>query len=176
MDFRKYFHADLDQGRLFWAVRKSRVTPGQEAGTIVTGGYRRVLIDKKSYAVHKILWWFATGTWPEYLDHINLCKSDNRLSNLRVVTHSENCLNKPLQQNNSSGYKGIHFRKSTGKWVLQMRRKGRESIRESFYSLQQAVDRKRELELDFYGQTYLSDKYIRVKNGEGKPRAGYKGV
>jgi hypothetical protein len=52
----------------------------------------------------------------EFVDHINRDKLDNRKSNLRIVTFSENLANKPLQKNNTSGYKGVSFHKSTGKW------------------------------------------------------------
>ena len=50
------------------------------------------------------------------IDHINHNKLDNRKSNLRICTRAENQWNRGLQKNNSSGYKGITFNKTKGKW------------------------------------------------------------
>lgn len=56
---------------------------------------------------------------PENLevDHINRNKLDNRKENLRLATTSQNHANKPKQSNNTSGYKGIHWRKNRNKWI-----------------------------------------------------------
>ncbi|MGO4470387.1 HNH endonuclease [Arthrobacter sp. M-10] len=47
----------------------------------------------------------------EVVDHINHDRLDNRRANLRLATMATNQYNKPLQKNNSSGFKGIQFRK-----------------------------------------------------------------
>ncbi len=41
----------------------------------------------------------------EYLDHISGDFLDNRISNLREVTHAQNMLNKKKYKNNTSGIK-----------------------------------------------------------------------
>jgi len=45
---------------------------------------------------HRLVWMAFNGKIPNGLeiDHINRDKHDNSLSNLRLVTHSENCKNK----------------------------------------------------------------------------------
>jgi hypothetical protein len=53
-------------------------------------------------------------------DHINHNKLDNRRINLRNCTHSENMRNQIKRINNSSGYKGVHFSKSTNKWMARI--------------------------------------------------------
>jgi HNH endonuclease len=53
-------------------------------------------------------------------DHINRNKLDDRRENLRFVTPSESEHNKDLQKNNSSGYRGVVFRKATGKFIAQI--------------------------------------------------------
>ena len=50
------------------------------------------------------------------VDHINRHRSDNRISNLRWVTHSENGQNKGKQANNKSGYKNICYDKANDRW------------------------------------------------------------
>jgi hypothetical protein len=50
------------------------------------------------------------------IDHINRNKLDNRRSNLREVTDSENCKNKTKRKNTHSKYKGVS--KNRGKWSV----------------------------------------------------------
>jgi len=45
-------------------------------------------------------------------DHINGNKLDNQKINLRSVTRSQNCINKPLMKNNTSGFKGVYIGKA----------------------------------------------------------------
>lgn len=50
------------------------------------------------------------------IDHKNRDPLDNRRSNLREATRSENCANRGINSNNTSGFKGVDFHKSSGKW------------------------------------------------------------
>ena len=57
---------------------------------------------------HKLV----TGTTAEVIiDHINRNKLDNRKCNLRIATASVNAINRGLQSNNTTGYKGVYFDK-----------------------------------------------------------------
>jgi hypothetical protein len=53
-------------------------------------------------------------------DHIDLNGLNNRRSNLRLASDSQNGANRCLQRNNRSGYKGVHYSKAAAKWVAQM--------------------------------------------------------
>lgn len=65
-----------------------------------------------------------------YIDHIhgNKTRNDNRKSNLRIATPSQNMMNKPLLKNNTSGVTGVSWNKRKGKWesyiTIDDKRKG----------------------------------------------------
>lgn len=52
----------------------------------------------------------------ETVDHINGDRRDNRKKNLRLVSMDQNAINRKLSSRNKSGFKGVSFRKDTGKW------------------------------------------------------------
>lgn len=61
---------------------------------------------------------FLTG-WPR-VDHVNGNGLDNRRGNLRLATASTNGANRGPQRNNTSGFKGVHQNRSTGRWIAQL--------------------------------------------------------
>lgn len=62
-----------------------------------TNGYINIAIyeNKKQYNfyAHRYAWWVMTGDLPNYIDHLNWVKDDNRFDNLKNGTQSENCCN-----------------------------------------------------------------------------------
>jgi hypothetical protein len=50
------------------------------------------------------------------IDHKDNDGLNNQKSNLRSATHSQNCLNRGLNKNNTSGYKGVDFHRATMKF------------------------------------------------------------
>lgn len=53
-----------------------------------------------------------------YIDHVHgsLTRNDNRKSNLRIATHSQNMMNVGIRETNTSGVTGVDFVKRKGKW------------------------------------------------------------
>lgn len=53
----------------------------------------------------------------EEIDHINGNPLDNRRSNLRLATRTENARNVKKPKTNTTGYKGVYFRKNSGRYI-----------------------------------------------------------
>lgn len=111
---------DANKGILIWKkARSNRVKMGQEAG-FLSNGYYSIQLDGKFYRRSRIAWFYVYGEWPQSIDHINHITTDDRISNLRAATLSENQGNRRLNKNNKCGYKGVHFFKRTKKWCAQI--------------------------------------------------------
>lgn len=61
------------------------------------------------------------------VDHINHNPLDNRRSNLRIATRSQNQMNRGKQSNNTTGYKGVSLFKRTGKYRAYIMVQGKET-------------------------------------------------
>lgn len=88
-----------------------------------SAGYAtRRLNTHRSILMHR----FVMNT-PEGLetDHINGNKLDNRVKNLRNVTHSQNQLHNRLPKTNTSGIKGVVWDKKNKKWQAQIKIHGK---------------------------------------------------
>lgn len=114
-------------GVLTWAINpSSKVFAGDVAGTIVDG-YVKVMYKKRSYGAHRIVWEMHKGKIPYgfEVDHINHIRSDNRIENLRIVSRSENMLNKSIYSTNKSGVVGVSWNNKRGKWIAQIQKAGK---------------------------------------------------
>ena len=98
------------------ATRWNTRWAGTIAGAFNNLGYRVIGIDGRTYLAHRLAWLIVTGKWPgAQIDHANLDPSDNRFSNLREATVSQNQYNQRMRADNTSGVKGASWRKSSGK-------------------------------------------------------------
>ena len=63
------------------------------SGYMLCGVRKHAQTGKKTYHVHRFVWECFNGNIPEgkVIDHINNDKEDNRLCNLELVTHQQNC-------------------------------------------------------------------------------------
>jgi hypothetical protein len=91
-------------------------------------GYLHFCIDYKLYLQHRAAWLYVYGKFPEgHLDHINRVKTDNRLSNLRVVTDFENSQNTPPAKN--SLYPNVHWVTQKNSFRVRVKSAGKEHVR-----------------------------------------------
>ena len=116
-------HYDSDTGIFTWRVRAAnRLKVGDVAGCIdSTTGYIRIKVNGSMYAAHRVAWLYAHGNFPpEQIDHINGIRDDNRIKNLRAVSHQENGRNQSKPKDNKSGVVGVSWRKKDQKWQAQI--------------------------------------------------------
>lgn len=94
---------------------------GSVAGTADSRGYQQIRICGRKYLAHRLAWLYVYGVFPsKHLDHVNRDKSDNRISNLREATRSENNQNRGLQKNNTSCYRGVCWNSRFLRWQARI--------------------------------------------------------
>lgn len=88
---------------------------GTVAGHILVIGYWSICVDGASYLAHRLSWLYVHGKWPDAeIDHINMLKSDNRIANLRAVSHAQNMQNDHgPRENTRSGLRGVDWYKTS---------------------------------------------------------------
>ena len=111
---------------LFTRIRESKkCKTGESAGCLTPTGYIVIRIDKILYPAHRLAWLYITGNYEKILDHKDLCKSNNKIDNLRIADKSENSFNRTKQSNNTSGYKGVNWHAQSSKWVAKTKYKNK---------------------------------------------------
>jgi hypothetical protein len=131
---------DYRDGRLYWRERPRsdfatenacNTWNARFAGTVagrVNGrtGYMQIGINTKLYTASRlILAYHGQDPGTLYVDHVNGQTDDNRIENLRVVTHEENMKNQKMNSHNTSGVTGVSWHKAGNKWSAQGRLNGR---------------------------------------------------
>jgi len=106
--------------------RGSKTRVGDIAGALDSEGYVVCKIHNKNYKAHRLAWLYVYGTFPPtQIDHVNGCKSDNRLSNIRCADSTSNHHNVEGQRNNTSGARGVCKVKRSAPWRASARHEGK---------------------------------------------------
>lgn len=84
-------------------------------------------------------------------DHINGNRLDNRRCNLRICTTAQNQMNRGVQKNNQSGYKGVSYI-GNNKWKAIIKLEGRDYFIGRFSSKIEAAKAYNEAALKYYGE------------------------
>lgn len=85
----------------------------------------------------------------KYIDHIYHKKYDNRKSQLRIVTGSQNGYNRQIQSNNTSGITGVYFHKPSNKWVAYTKINNKQ-IRKYCNTKEEAINERINLENTYF--------------------------
>jgi len=126
-----------------------RVKAGAVAGSIWVNDRKRskahfqlmITIMGGKYLAHRLAWLFGHGKDPgeKLIDHINGNSLDNRLSNLRLVTTTENQWNvSEALSSSKSGSRGVYFHRQSGKWCASICTNGKHKHLGSFKTKDEA--------------------------------------
>jgi hypothetical protein len=81
--------------------------------------------------MHHFAWYCVYGNVDfNMLDHINTVRTDNRISNLRIVTEQQNCFNRNI--------KGYSWNKNSKKWQSEIMIDGDKKYLGCFDTIQEA--------------------------------------
>ena len=165
---RKLLRYEPETGKLFWRERpESMFMDGwQTASTSAASwnsryagnmamsarnnvGYLHGSIFYRSHKAHRVIWAMYHGEWPtDDIDHINGVKDDNRISNLRSVSHYENCRNQKKSRANTSGVTGVYWHKARRKWVSRIMVDGKHKNLGIFRSKSDAIKARKSAEVE----------------------------
>lgn len=131
---------DRRTGNFYWKVSTGKAKRGELSGHTDTNGYTKISIDGVKYFAHRLAWLYCFGVWPvANIDHIDRCRSNNKLKNLRDVSQAINGLNGPIRKNNRSGYTGVSYDARRSNWVAYITRSRRKKHLGAFDTCAQAA-------------------------------------
>jgi hypothetical protein len=90
------FHYDPATGIFTW--KRHRNLTGRPAGSKLPGGHVLLRLNGRQMLAHRAAWVYMYGeiAVDQVIDHRNKNASDNRLINLRLVTHQMSCQNRAV--------------------------------------------------------------------------------
>lgn len=158
---------DPATGGLFWNARgahmfdeRGTVSPehraaafnaknaGQPAMMVKNGDHFAGRLFGKCVLAHRVVWKMVHGTEPDKIDHINGDGRDNRIENLRSVSHAENMKNKTRPRGSKNPYPGVH-RSNVGTWYVRIRMNSVDHHIGTFSDLRDAVAARKDAEQRF---------------------------
>jgi HNH endonuclease/AP2 domain-containing protein len=116
---RDLLHYNKTTGEFHWRNPDGNAARlGRSAGSLNSHReYRYIKINGRMYREHQLAWFYIKGRWGRpIIDHRDGDGTNNRWSNLRRATMSQNAANRRRPRQNTSGYKGVYLCRKTGKW------------------------------------------------------------
>jgi hypothetical protein len=119
---------DPETGVFTYKVKRHKRNAGDVAGHINKQGRRIIGVFSGTYKSTRLAWLIMTGEWPDDLnmDHRDRNPANDAWSNLRLATDGENCRNTNIYKSNTSGIKGVSWRKELKKWQASIQVDGKQ--------------------------------------------------
>jgi hypothetical protein len=86
-----------------------------------------------------------------YVDHIDGNGLNNKISNLRICSNSQNQMNAKLRKDNTSGYKGVHWDAWSQKWRAEILADGIHYRLGRFKTKEDAIDARLKAMVEHHG-------------------------
>lgn len=115
--------------------------------TINSLGYVHAKIKGTQVLFHRFI---LNPPEDKIVDHINHNRNDNRRKNLRIVNQKENCENRQIAKNNTSGVTGVFWSKHHNKWKAHIGSKGKRISLGYFVKFEDAVKARKEAEAKYF--------------------------
>lgn len=82
-----------------------------QAGAKMNLGYWQLRLEGRMFLVHRIIWKIVKqeSIAGKKIDHVDGNRSNNNISNLRLVSQKENSRNSSLSRNNRTGFTGVVY-------------------------------------------------------------------
>lgn len=149
----EYLRYNETKGEFTWIKRPNKnIHLHTRAGTKNSAGYRVISLFGKRYLEHRLAWFFVHGEMPKHeIDHINQIRDDNRISNLRQVTRSENQRNKTRKDSRVDEV-GIWWCRRRKRYIAEITLNGKKVYQKSFTDIDEAIQQRKAkaLELGFH--------------------------
>ena len=161
---------DYDQhtGTFTWKVAQRRKNKKGTVGSDHNVGYLQIRVDYKGYLSHRLAWLYCYGYFPHEIDHVNGNKKDNRIENLREVSHTCNLRNCKLSKNNKTGVTGVRIVRNYKKikYRTEITLHGTVMLIGEFYDFDEAVAHRLAVEqcLDWYRCGSETSAHTHIKN------------
>ncbi len=103
--------------------RNSKAKKDIKSGVLREDGYRLIQLNKRKYMEHHLVWMFHKKEISNnmQIDHINHIRDDNRIENLRIVSHIQNGQNQKKRITNTSGTTGVYWDKTRQQWKASIK-------------------------------------------------------
>lgn len=110
---------------------------GDVAGSLQKSGYYLVPINNRNFRAHRLIYKIHNPEFDEALDidHFDRNPSNNKVENLRAVSHKLNGRNLNKARNNKSGVTGVRFEVKLGcfsYYTAELKVRGRKKLSKSF--------------------------------------------
>jgi hypothetical protein len=153
-DLHLLLDADFEAGTLTWKPRSREFFKSDRSYKIFhvrfcgkealnakhPDGYKNGGILGKAYLTHRVLLAMKLGYWPEYVDHINGNRADNRIVNLRPATRVQNARNQARPFHNTSGCIGVSWNNRDQRWTAYITLNRKRKALGNFKTFEEAVE------------------------------------
>ena len=140
---------------LVWRIDKGpRAKKGSTAGCLnKTTGYYYVRVNNKLYLAHRLIWFLAFEEDPKnnQIDHKDRDRKNNKISNLRKSSQTQQNHNQKVKNNNKCGFKGVR-RHISGLWHAYITVNGKQKSLKYFKTKEEAARAYDEAAKKYFGE------------------------